>query len=372
MSLFRPFMGGRGSPPVGAIAKIRQWPATVGTTERRLRERRVLGGDVGELDAERGGQGLRQLLCTRVGLRKLLLKGGQGLAGAGMQEAAVSDFLKAFGQHMLQEPLQEAHRVQRHGRPGFPSRRVAEGDGAIFHANESAVRPRHPGDVGCQIFQGGLPVAHRLAVHDPVFAPGLRGDLGNHGWIGVLQGLAELRPKDLAQSRSRHQKLRMRREPRPGLRIDPPGRHQIMDMDMIAHAAIPGVQRPDHPDLPAQPVWIQGQGLEGLGRGLEQEIVDQFLVRPRHRIQRMGQGERHQKIGHRQEFLHLSVAPGVSPVATALGTVPVAAGMITIDILLAGVAPKQLAAHQRDVRQCSISHSASQWLGSICSPYFAR
>jgi hypothetical protein len=31
-----------------------------------------------------------------------------------MQEPTIPDFLKPFGQHVLQEALQEGHRIQRH------------------------------------------------------------------------------------------------------------------------------------------------------------------------------------------------------------------------------------------------------------------
>jgi hypothetical protein len=262
-----------------------------------------------------------------------------------MQKPGVSDLLKAFGQHMLQEAVQEGHRVQRHGRPGLLSRLVAEGHLAVFQAHETPVGQGDACDVRRQVFQGGFAVAHRLAVDDPIFRPGLRRNLREHRGIGGPQGISEFRSEDLTQGRGRHQEFRMRGPPRPGLRIDAARRHEIVDMDMVAHAPIPGVEGAEQTNPAPQPVRIARQGLEGLSGRLEQQVIDELLMRPRHRIQRMRQGEGDQEIGHREECLHLPVAPGIGAVAAALGTMTVSAGVVAVTILPAVSTPEQLPAH---------------------------
>lgn len=187
-------------------------PAAVRTTTQRVVRRVVVGRAGADLQLERGGQRLWQALGGGL-CSELRLQGCERGAGVGGQEAGRADFLEAFGQDVLQETLHEAHDVERHGRPGFLSRGflsrfVAERDLPLFQGDQSSVREGHAGNVGGQVFQGGASVPDRFAMHAPFFAPGLRRDLGEEGWIRRVQGVAKLRPEDLPQGRGGHQKLR--------------------------------------------------------------------------------------------------------------------------------------------------------------------
>ena len=107
---------------------------------------------------------------------------------------------------------------------------------------------------------------------------------------------------------------------------------------MVAHVPLPGMQHADHADLSAQPPGIQGQGLQRLGGGPEEEIIDQLLMGAGQRVQAMGQGEGDQKVGNRQEFPELRIAPAVGAVLAALGAMAVAAGMVAVEKFPARVA----------------------------------
>jgi len=52
-----------------------------------------------------------------------------------------------------------------------------------------------------------------------------------------------------------------------------------VDVQMIPQGSIPGMQHPDHPDRAAEATAVAGKGLQGVGRGLEEQGIDQFLMR---------------------------------------------------------------------------------------------
>ena len=54
--------------------------------------------------------------------------------------------------------------------------------------------------------------------------------------------------------------------------------HNVVDMEMVAHIASPGVQSTDHTDLTAHEPGIESEFLQSLGRSLEQKVIDELLV----------------------------------------------------------------------------------------------
>ena len=135
----------------------------------------------------------------------------------------------------------------------------------------------------------------------------------------------------------------MRGDPRAGVRMDATAGDQRVHVNMVAHVPLPGMQRSHHADLSAQPPGIQGQGLQRLGGGPEEEIIDQLLMGAGEGIQAVGQGEGDQKVGNRQEFPELRIAPAVGAVLAALGAMAVAAGMVAVEKFPARVAIIHLA-----------------------------
>jgi hypothetical protein len=89
---------------------------------------------------------------------------------------------------------------------------------------------------------------------------------------------------------------------------------------------------------------IRGERDERLGRGSEQDVVQVFLVSADQRPQLSGQGEDDMKVGDRQEFLTPLFQPGFGLAAVALGTTPVAAGVVDVVFLATVIALEQLPA----------------------------
>src|SRR5215813_8658491 len=71
---------------------------------------------------------------------------------------------------------------------------------------------------------------------------------------------------------------------------------------MVGERRAPGVQNRGDADVGAQMLGIGRDGYQCLGRGLEQEIVDQCLVLVGDVGDGGRQGEDHMAVGHRQEF----------------------------------------------------------------------
>ena len=173
----------RASRGSGEASDVAQGLPALGADSGRVR--RVSGESQG--GSLRGrGRGWRWGGIRRLGL-ELVLEGGEGFFGAGMQEAEGPDFWEAFGQDVLEKALDEAQGVQGHGFPGLFPRFVAEGDLTVLHADEPPVGQGDAVDVGRQIFQGGVAITDRLTVHDPRGGPGVRGTWANRSGAAALR-----------------------------------------------------------------------------------------------------------------------------------------------------------------------------------------
>ena len=70
---------------------------------------------------------------------------------------------------------------------------------ALGERKQAAVADGDAMDVGSQVFESGLSIAHSLAMYDPVFAPNLGGEKGIEGssFQGTLKSCAEEHGKSL-------------------------------------------------------------------------------------------------------------------------------------------------------------------------------
>src|SRR4030095_9264365 len=101
-------------------------------------------------------------------------------------------------------------------------------------------------------------------------------------------------------------------------------------MGMIKHGSGPGVDHAHQSGLRAQPLWIGAEFLNACGRSIEQQSVTEFLMGAGPCAQLRRQRESQQEIGARQQATTLLFQPSLGSLALALGTVPVAARVITV------------------------------------------
>ena len=101
-------------------------------------------------------------------------------------------------------------------------------------------------------------------------------------------------------------------------------------MQMIPLGAIPGVEHPDHAKRAADPFRIAGERLEGVGRGVKQQVVDELLMRAGAGVQGVREGAGHEEIGDGQQVVQLPVAPAVGAVGFTRGAMAMGAGVVAI------------------------------------------
>jgi hypothetical protein len=126
-------------------------------------------------------------------------------------------------------------------------RAVLKGDLGRFHSasvhqfDQPAIAEGNPVDIGSQILECRLPVAHRLAVHDPSAVPDFRRYLGEEGCFA--QEMLEVGAEQSGQCLHGEEEVIVRREPSLSISAQPATRNQIVDMWMVSQIARPGLEQ---------------------------------------------------------------------------------------------------------------------------------
>jgi len=171
------------------------WRTTQGGRQSPLEEH-----GLATVGAERRGMYKfgRQWFALRswIGRFKMLLQGKQARSDRRAKETKIAHFYKASGQDMLEKALHEF--LGREGTlfelPGVGGA-VLEGDlgrfhpARVFHPHQAAIAESHPVDIGSQIAESGLSVAHGFAMDHPVLLPNVGRDLWKEG--SFLQQMLE-------------------------------------------------------------------------------------------------------------------------------------------------------------------------------------
>ena len=164
----------------------------------------------------------------------------------------------------------------------------------MINGDESPVADGNAVDVGSQVFEGSLPVAHPLAMDDPFSSPDFWGNfcIENRSAQSALEGSAE----QFGEGFHRQEKISARRQPPLSVAPYSATGDQIVDVGMVEQVAGPGVEYTYHADLPAHKFWISGQFLGCLGRSTKEQVVDQLLVVAGEQAQFSGEGESQQEV----------------------------------------------------------------------------
>ena len=262
------------------------------------------------------------------------------------REAVVTDLGTAAREDMLQKPLEKLNAGERDS-PDLlaPVVTVPKRHVVIGHLVQSTVGDRDAEDVAPEIVEHPLPATRRLRVHDPRHRP----DLGRY--------LVEYprAAKSGAHLRAEEDRQRLHRDEDGGvLRGDPCGaagreatrRHEPMDVGMVAHRARPCVEDGETPETRADVARIGGQRWRAAA-ALRLSTPETTLVREREPAQLARQGERHEIGRARQELRALRLEPPLGARAVTRRAVPVAAGVIAIDLPLAVITRRGVAAEVR-------------------------
>lgn len=115
---------------------------------------------------------------------------------------------------------------------------------------------------------------------------------------------------------------------------------------MVHQGLRPGVQDQCDSQLAAEPAWVSGELLQGLGGGFKQQSIQHTCIESNQLVQGMRQGEHHVEVRYRQQLSALPVQPVFLGPGLALRTMTVTAGVKTVVLPPAAVARRYMPTHR--------------------------
>jgi hypothetical protein len=254
----------------------------------------------------------------------------EGWAAVRAQEAIVSDRDKALGPHVLEAAADELFGGKCPVFPQVaPACREPAGDLPVFQRFTAVVGDGQAADVWGEVRADLGAGAGRLTMRPPGLWPDVGGHLSEQAGCG--QGCPERATEEFGARADRDKPgMLAGREPWGALWRQGSTGHESMDLWMIGHIPRPGVQDPNHAELPAEALGVHGQGVPSGSGGLEEQVRQEVWVRAGHGPQFLGQGKGDQNRGDGQEPLAWRFQPVWSLGIVALGTMPICAGMIAV------------------------------------------
>ena len=199
--------------------------------------------------------------------------------------------------------------------------------------------------VGTEIAQGMLGTSEgSFAVDDPVMAKQLPEPGGEELGLGeelevameAEFALGESAPQRGHELAAKHPAQHFVGKKEGAAGLDPArviggqttGREYAMDMGMKLELLIPGVQYAEETDLGAKMLGIEGHLEQSFGAGVEQEIVDHFLVLQSEWRQFTRQSENDMHVRGGQQLAAARLQPTVAGIALAFWTMAIATRVV--------------------------------------------
>ena len=247
---------------------------------------------------------------------------------AGMEQAEVPDFHKAFGQDVLEEPAEKLHDVElgraEAGTAHFPG---GEGDGTVHEAHDAAVGDGNFEDVGSEGGEGGGAVGLCLTVDIPGDSPDLGIDVLQQS--GVLHGFFEERTVDGGERFDRHKEVGARGQPSRAVLGEATTGHNVMDVRVVLELPAPRMQDTGETrQVRPNEALVVGQPLEGRCRGLKQGVVREALMRADEGAERLRDRKGEKEVRPRELLVEVVLKPLLRFMLLALGAVAVATRML--------------------------------------------
>lgn len=166
-----------------------------------------------------------------------------------------------------------------------------------------------------------------------------------------LKTFEEQSPEQAREHMDGQEEARPAGEPALAVRERAAG-HETVDMRVVGERLPPGVENGEEADLAAQMPRVGRNGLERRGHGIEQDRIDRGLVVEGYRRDFGRHREHDMEVWHRQQIGLTVRKPPFALGALALGTMPVAAGVIRdpavravlarLDVTAEGCGPAEL------------------------------
>ena len=247
---------------------------------------------------------------------------------------------------MDEEAADELVRIERHqpGRVAVTIIAPAEDYAGLVGADQATVGDGDPVSVPAEIGEDMFGRAERwLGIDDPALATKLpdrdcegmgitepverTGEAQSPSLICRLKPLEEQPPEQAGENMDGQEEAWSAAEP-ASIGGHCAAGDQAMDVRMMGERLAPCVKNGQEPDLPAEMPRIGGDGLECCGDGVEQDGIDDGLV-VEGDLGDFGRYREHDvEVRHRQQIGLTVSEPSFARRALALGTMPVAAGVI--------------------------------------------
>ena len=110
--------------------------------------------------------------------------------------------------------------------------------------------------------------------------------------------------------------------------MEPTACDHDMQMGMKQQVLGPGMEHGGEAHLGAESPVASGKGKQGLGGGLEQQVVEAFFVFEHQGVELVWEGEDHMEVMGRQQSLGAILEPSCLLEALAFGAVAITAGIV--------------------------------------------
>src|SRR5260370_2054586 len=132
-----------------------------------------------------------------------------------------------------------------------------------------------------------------------------------------------------------------------------------MQVGMKEEILSPTVEHGKEADLSTEMLGIGSDGGQGLGRGSEQNAIDDIFVLVSNRGNRFGEGEDDMKIRSRENFRFSFFDPIGTRQGLALGAMSVAAAIVSVTLVRTAVAVLEMTTQDRPPAHCDRGNDAS-------------
>ena len=291
---------------------------------------------------------------------------GEELAAQGQRLAAVlageqtvvTDALETGWQRMEQETADQLGGIEGHGlRPlRVPVVLPAEGHLAVGQGKQALIGDGHTVRVAAEVFEDLLGAAQRRFGIDDPFGGAQGFQIGREGsWLlerlecgeevefpvveGAVEGFQKQAPEQAAEDSNGEEEPRAAGDPAVAVRRESAAGHDAVQMGMEQQVLAPGVENGEEADVGAEVLGIASDGEQRLGRGAEQDVVDDLRVVEGEGGDRFRQREDDMEVLDGQQVSVALLEPAGPRQGLAFGAMAVAAGngVISITCLMGSI-----------------------------------
>jgi hypothetical protein len=150
-----------------------------------------------------------------------------------------------------------------------------------------------------------------------------------------LKEIEKLAAEDAAEGLDGEEEGILGKNPAGVAWVETAGGNDAVEMRMQSQVLSPGVENAEEADLGSEVLGVGGNLKHGLSGGAEEQIIEQPWIALTERVQLVGQGKDDVEVRYAEQVLFAPCKPALARLGLALGTVPVATGVIGDGLVVA-------------------------------------